>query len=207
MGEVYRNLERMDRLVPNFLQASKLYVRLDGKDYEVFYLMVEAFNLKIGPTDRIKYKIIRSKLLLPLQSIRIIPIAGREFFNSDEEYKMNFWNCPSKAGHSNARFADKITAYELYEALKNDSFKCHYCGNELTPEKWQIDHFNPKFLNGKNVFGNIVASCERCNRMKNTMGGQHFLATCCKIANKVKRSKYKFENKIDVKSLNNGLTG
>ena len=43
---------------------------------------------------------------------------------------------------------------------------CHYCGAQVGPHKLTMDHVVPVARGGRSTKGNIVPSCEACNRTK-----------------------------------------
>ncbi len=49
------------------------------------------------------------------------------------------------------------------KVLTRDGWVCAYCGS---PEATTVDHIVPKSAGGKDVEGNLVAACRRCNGLK-----------------------------------------
>jgi len=54
----------------------------------------------------------------------------------------------------------KENRFKLYE---RDSFKCHYCGKQLTRFSATLDHIQPVSEGGDNSFDNLVTACLHCN--------------------------------------------
>lgn len=50
--------------------------------------------------------------------------------------------------------------------LLRDGFRCQYCGLVLTTSRLTIDHVRPRSQGGRTSWDNVVACCERCNRVK-----------------------------------------
>jgi len=57
--------------------------------------------------------------------------------------------------------------------LKRDGYRCSYCGkkNSLT-----VDHVVPQCEGGRDVWRNLVASCQSCNNRKDRMSVREFCA-------------------------------
>jgi len=58
-----------------------------------------------------------------------------------------------------------------YQKIKNELYekqdgKCFYCGELLTPNNMQLDHFYPKSLGRINSINNLVLTCSKCNSQK-----------------------------------------
>ena len=47
-----------------------------------------------------------------------------------------------------------------------DRNQCMYCGVVFHPSKLTLDHIVPRAQGGKDLWSNLVAACERCNRLK-----------------------------------------
>ena len=52
--------------------------------------------------------------------------------------------------------------------------RCWYCGCELHPDHFHVDHQIPKSSGGSSDIDNLVASCERCNMVKGTLSIEEF---------------------------------
>jgi len=52
------------------------------------------------------------------------------------------------------------------EIFERDKYKCHYCGEKVTPENATIDHLTPQHAGGKNTKENLKISCLICNSIK-----------------------------------------
>lgn len=64
------------------------------------------------------------------------------------------------------KFPKSRVTYSRQAVLKRDGYTCQYCSKKLTPHTATIDHVLPKFMGGKTIFENTVASCWRCNNKK-----------------------------------------
>lgn len=49
------------------------------------------------------------------------------------------------------------------KVFERDSFKCHYCGKQLTRFSSTLDHIQPVSEGGDNSFDNLVTACLHCN--------------------------------------------
>lgn len=47
--------------------------------------------------------------------------------------------------------------------FERDSYKCHYCGKQLTRFSATLDHIQPVSKGGDNSFDNLITACLRCN--------------------------------------------
>lgn len=50
--------------------------------------------------------------------------------------------------------------------FNRDSWKCQYCGIELTYSAITIDHVHPQSRGGQTSWKNCVSACKRCNNRK-----------------------------------------
>lgn len=87
------------------------------------------------------------------------------------------YRCSSKPKSANKRFDDKIDMYDVLGCLKRFNFKCAYC-NSVLKGNWQLDHFFPKAIGGKNRPDNLCPTCSWCNTMKNALDGWAFIYKC-----------------------------
>lgn len=76
---------------------------------------------------------------------------------------------PSEIDYYNVR-ENRLKVYE------RDSYKCHYCGNQLTRFTATLDHVKPIAEGGDNSFDNLTTACLGCNSMKNRKPVGDFLA-------------------------------
>lgn len=44
--------------------------------------------------------------------------------------------------------------------------KCHYCGENFSPDELTMDHIVPVVRGGRSVRGNVVPCCKECNNEK-----------------------------------------
>src|SRR5665213_191518 len=44
--------------------------------------------------------------------------------------------------------------------------RCWYCGVQMAPDRWTVDHVQPRSAGGHNDMENLVPCCHRCNRAK-----------------------------------------
>lgn len=65
--------------------------------------------------------------------------------------------------------ARKITVFNRYNG------KCFYCNGRLRIEDMHMDHYVPRSKGGSYNIKNIVASCPRCNLIKNNLSHDDFL--------------------------------
>jgi 5-methylcytosine-specific restriction endonuclease McrA len=54
--------------------------------------------------------------------------------------------------------------------------RCVYCACPLALDNATLDHVHPVARGGSHAPGNLVAACERCNRMKGDMLPAEFFA-------------------------------
>lgn len=97
---------------------------------------------------------------------------------------IGLWRCDAKASSSNSRAIAKnqiITKEQVLKLLHVCNFSCFYCGDELNPYKWCLDHFQPLSKGGKNEFDNLRASCRECNTMKSDLDHPKFIMKARKI--------------------------
>jgi len=50
-----------------------------------------------------------------------------------------------------------------YKIFERDSYKCHYCGKQLTRYSATLDHIQPVSKGGDNSYDNLITSCLHCN--------------------------------------------
>lgn len=50
--------------------------------------------------------------------------------------------------------------------IKRDQHECQYCGEAVTPSKFQVEHIVPRSRDGETSWLNCVASCRNCNQQK-----------------------------------------
>jgi len=50
--------------------------------------------------------------------------------------------------------------------FRRDQNMCAYCGDEFTASALTRDHITPRSRGGRDVWGNVVASCGPCNKLK-----------------------------------------
>lgn len=184
-GFVFKIENGREVRVPARLTPKSKEVRLfiENKDYNLLNLMIEYFIGDLKPTDTIRHKV-NKNLEIPLGSIKIKPALGVSGLSVEREALLNKYNCQIKATSANARAIDKITAIEVLKTLEIAEFKCVYCSTELKPYNFHLDHFQSFFKGGKNVFANLVASCNRCNIMKGGLEGKEFYLHCKRVADK-----------------------
>jgi hypothetical protein len=182
-GYVFKIENEKEVIIPNrqSKKTKKLFVYIEGKHYELIYLMIEHFDIKYKPTDCLKYSISKD-LTIDISSIRIKPFMDKFGLSKQEESMLYKYKCDHKANGANARTIDKISPLQVFTTLKLHDFKCVYCGGGLLPENWHLDHFASLSKGGKNIFENIVPACSTCNIMKGALEGHQFHSRCIKIA-------------------------
>ncbi len=62
------------------------------------------------------------------------------------------------------------------KVFERDSYKCHYCGKQLTRFTATLDHLKPISAGGDNSFENLLTACLSCNSRKNRRAVSDFLA-------------------------------
>jgi len=165
--------------------SKDVYVNIDGREMNLLYLMIEYFNLKLDPTQNIKFHI-TEELHIPLYSIHIRKVVDNI---SEKEYStMLAFKCKEKAAGANNRCELKITPYQILSVLKVNEFKCIYCSRNLDGRTWHLDHYYPISKGGTNVIANLVPACKTCNLMKSNMIGEQFYKRCLLV---VRNFKYK----------------
>lgn len=50
--------------------------------------------------------------------------------------------------------------------FRRDNYTCMYCGKQFAHTDLTRDHIVPRSKGGKDVWGNVVAACRRCNQFK-----------------------------------------
>ena len=65
----------------------------------------------------------------------------------DEERELDYYN---------------VTENRL-KVFERDSYKCHYCGKQLTRFTATLDHIQPVSKKGDNSLGNLITACLHCN--------------------------------------------
>lgn len=117
-------------------------------------------------------------------------------FREKQDYeKIKLFKCDIKAHSANQRYKDTYLSKEdVYDMLNRFDFKCFYCGDEIKPKDWQLDHFYPKSKGGKNTLENITCTCRWCNKLKNDMDGFAFIEKCKNIH----QSNFLSKNNLDV---------
>lgn len=50
--------------------------------------------------------------------------------------------------------------------FKRDKYTCAYCSGVFAADKLSRDHIVPKYLNGKDIWTNVVTACKPCNSKK-----------------------------------------
>jgi hypothetical protein len=64
---------------------------------------------------------------------------------------------------------ERLNGVSLRNVLVRDNWKCSYCGIPITERSGTRDHVHPLSKGGPNVIENVVASCKRCNNLKDNM--------------------------------------
>lgn len=88
---------------------------------------------------------------------------------------------------SNHGFPSSIEAPFIYKphsakARTFDAQKgvCHYCGNQISFNRWTIDHVVPKCRGGRATYKgktNIIGCCRSCNNAKGDMPYEAFMVS------------------------------
>lgn len=158
---------------------ARIQVQIDGKEYDLVYLMLEYFFPKYNPQDTVYFTHSRDFKI----SVKSIAFRKTRLGMPSEEDNdlMVLWKCSMKAGSANSRSCQRITGVDVLRTLKINNFKCLYCGDDLSPLTWHLDHFRPISRSGKNHFKNLAPACSTCNKMKDVLAGYEFIKQCKKI--------------------------
>ena len=74
-----------------------------------------------------------------------------------------------------------------------DDNTCQYCANVFNYADLTIDHVMPKSRGGKNEWGNLVASCKKCNQKKGSNTPEEAGMKLVKIPKAPKKMSLKFK--------------
>lgn len=66
----------------------------------------------------------------------------------------------------NKRTYKKPPRFQKKVLFNRDSWKCQYCGIELTYAAITVDHVQPQSRGGKTTWKNCVSACKKCNSLK-----------------------------------------
>lgn len=75
----------------------------------------------------------------------------------------------AKSANARARalgITGRLTAADIRSSLIQQGGKCFYCGCQLLPGQWDVDHVVPFARGGSNEPGNTVTACSSCNSAK-----------------------------------------
>lgn len=176
-GEIFTVKDGKDILVPTQSTKDKAQIVINGRHFEILYLILESMCIEHTPLDRVSYKITKAGYVSPDS----ISIRRSKLMDDEDDQLIFYYKCDVKAASANHRFKDKISPHTVLQVLKISEFKCVYCGKPIDSNLWHLDHFYPKAISGRNVIENLAPSCERCNLMKGSMTGTHFIKRCHKI--------------------------
>lgn len=84
---------------------------------------------------------------------------------------------------------DRATSGELMQLLKEQGFRCALTGQELTPEKAQLDHIVPRKKGGSDRKENLQWVTSKVNRMKGSMSNDEFVRICGTVWRKAMSAK------------------
>jgi 5-methylcytosine-specific restriction endonuclease McrA len=66
--------------------------------------------------------------------------------------------------------AKELDFYNIKEnrlkVFERDSYKCHYCGKQLTRFSATLDHIQPVREGGDNSYDNLITACLHCNSQR-----------------------------------------
>ena len=74
--------------------------------------------------------------------------------------------------------SQRATAGELMQKLKEQEYKCALTGQDLVPEKSQLDHIVPRKKGGSDRKDNLQWVTSKVNRMKGSMSNEEFIRIC-----------------------------
>lgn len=152
-------------------------ISINGVAYSILSLLLATYDFKYSDTDRIGYKVSKSGFISP-STIKIRSIGN---LSSEDDVLCLKYRCDTKANSANSRFRDKISKGTILQVLRISDFKCVYCGCDIEPDDWHLDHYHPKAAGGVNVIENLAPSCSVCNQMKGALDGINFLKRCKRI--------------------------
>lgn len=72
----------------------------------------------------------------------------------------------------------RASSGELMQILKDQEYKCALSGQDLVPEKSQLDHIVPKKKGGSDRKENLQWVTAKINRMKGSMSNEEFIRAC-----------------------------
>jgi len=172
-GYVFKTDNGKDYIIELKMIRGVPKVQVQNQKLNLVLLMLEYFGDKLNHLyDKYTYKIVDGKI--PFSKIKTVSISETE----SEDDKIIFrYKCNEKANSQNNRVkkSSTISAIDVLNSLKRTNFKCTYCGLNLKPLKWHLDHFNPLSLKGLNQANNITPSCKDCNLMKGYIPFDRFL--------------------------------
>ena len=64
------------------------------------------------------------------------------------------------------RVPRKPVQFSRANIYRRDKYQCQYCGDKFSPSVLTFDHVIPRSRGGDTSWGNIVACCQPCNRVK-----------------------------------------
>jgi 5-methylcytosine-specific restriction endonuclease McrA len=85
--------------------------------------------------------------------------------------------------------------------LLRDDHECQYCGHELTPSTFTLDHVIPRSQGGESTWTNLVAACVRCNKDKAGQTPKQAGVKLLKAPVEPKPTDPRFNFKLHVRSL------
>lgn len=62
--------------------------------------------------------------------------------------------------------------------LVSGARNCCYCGRELAPTTYTVDHVKPRIASGRTEPDNLMACCKSCNKAKGPMHVDEFRRHC-----------------------------
>lgn len=172
-GYVFKVENSKDILIELKIIKGVPRVLVENKKLNLVLLMLEYFGNKNNPLfNKYTFKIIDGKI--PLNKIKTSSICEN---SSLDELNIFRYKCTEKAKSQNSRVKNKSTINDIdvLNSLKRTNFKCTYCGTEIKPSKWHLDHFVPLGLNVNNEYKNITPSCKECNLMKGCLSFDKFI--------------------------------
>lgn len=177
--DVSKGQERV--LFVNKSQSGNI-INYEGKQHKVITIALNALGIELPEGHRITYKTTKSGFVIP----KTIKIDSPPPNLIDGDARIFEYRCDIKAKTANARFREQISAEAIYQVLKISNFSCFYCGCQLKPDNWHLDHCIPESRRGTNTIDNIAPSCPDCNISKGRLTVKEFIHKCKRIADRHK---------------------
>ena len=177
-GYAFKVHERKEYRINLQIKQGIPRVKIGNQRLNLVLLMLEYFGDEIPSDFSYTYKISNDKI--PIDNIKI---KSLDSINDTDEKLIVKWKCRERANAQNNRVKHKgkISPEDVLNSLKRTDYSCTYCGLNLNPKKWHLDHVQPIGKGGINSNTNLAASCKDCNMMKGSIALDKFLYQVKKI--------------------------